>query len=79
MSLKAFPRTRVYIKIEDGCENKCAYCAIPKARGNVRSKAPEDILREVKGFIDAGCREIVLTGIETASYGKDIDGIDLGK
>ena len=79
MSLNAFPRTRVYIKIEDGCENKCAYCAIPKARGNVRSKAPEDILREVKGFIDAGCREIVLTGIETASYGKDIDGIDLGR
>jgi threonylcarbamoyladenosine tRNA methylthiotransferase MtaB len=79
MMLNAFPRTRVYIKIEDGCENKCAYCAIPRARGNVRSKAPEDILREVKGFIDAGCREIVLTGIETASYGKDIDGIDLGR
>ena len=79
MMLNAFPRTRVYIKIEDGCENKCAYCAIPRARGNVRSKAPEDILREVKGFIDAGCKEIVLTGIETASYGKDIDGIDLGR
>ena len=79
MLLNAFPRTRVYIKIEDGCENKCAYCAIPRARGNVRSKAPEDILREVKGFIDAGCKEIVLTGIETASYGKDIDGIDLGR
>ena len=79
MALNAFPRTRVYIKIEDGCENKCAYCAIPRARGNVRSKAPEDILREVKGFIDAGCREIVLTGIETASYGKDIEGIDLGR
>lgn len=79
MSLNAFPRTRVYIKIEDGCENKCAYCAIPRARGKVRSKAPEDILREVKGFIDAGCSEIVLTGIETASYGKDIDGIDLGR
>lgn len=79
MTLNAFPRTRVYIKIEDGCENKCAYCAIPRARGKVRSKAPEDILREVKGFIDARCREIVLTGIETASYGKDIDGIDLGR
>lgn len=78
MQLSGFPRTRVYIKIEDGCENKCAYCAIPKARGNVRSKAPEDILREVKGFIDAGVKEIVLTGIETASYGKDLDGIRLG-
>ena len=78
MQLKAFPRTRVYIKIEDGCENKCAYCAIPRARGNVRSKAPEDVLREVKGFIDEGCPEIVLTGIETASYGKDLEGVKLG-
>ena len=78
MQLKAFPRTRVYIKIEDGCENKCAYCAIPRARGSVRSKAPEDVLREVKGFVDEGCPEIVLTGIETASYGKDLDGVKLG-
>lgn len=78
MHLNAFPRTRVYIKIEDGCENKCAYCAIPRARGNVRSKAPEDVLREVKGFIDEGCPEIVLTGIETASYGKDLEGVKLG-
>lgn len=78
MSLRAFPRTRVYIKIEDGCENKCAYCAIPAARGNVRSKLPEDVIREVRGFISAGCREIVLTGIETASYGKDLDGVTLG-
>ena len=78
MQLNAFPRTRVYIKIEDGCENKCAYCAIPRARGNVRSKAPEDVLREVKGFIDEGCPEVVLTGIETASYGKDLEGVKLG-
>ena len=78
MQLNAFPRTRVYIKIEDGCENRCAYCAIPRARGNVRSKAPEDVLREVKGFIDEGCPEIVLTGIETASYGKDLVGVKLG-
>ncbi len=77
MSLNAFPRTRVYIKIEDGCENKCSYCAIPKARGNVRSKMPGDVQNEVGSFIKAGCKEIVLTGIETASYGKDI-GLDLG-
>jgi len=79
MHLSGFPRTRVYIKIEDGCENKCAYCAIPGARGKVRSKDPTDILSEVCGFISAGCREIVLTGIETASYGKDLKGITLGK
>jgi threonylcarbamoyladenosine tRNA methylthiotransferase MtaB len=77
MSLTGFPRTRVYIKIEDGCENKCAYCAIPGARGNVRSKRPEDVLDEVRGFITAGCHEIVLTGIETASYGKDLCGVTL--
>ncbi len=78
MHLTGFPRTRVYIKIEDGCENHCAYCAIPGARGKVRSKLPEDVINEVKGFIAAGCREIVLTGIETASYGKDLDGVTLG-
>ncbi|MBO5701949.1 MAG: tRNA (N(6)-L-threonylcarbamoyladenosine(37)-C(2))-methylthiotransferase MtaB [Clostridia bacterium] len=77
MHLTGFPRTRVYIKIEDGCENRCAYCAIPGARGKVRSKAPEDVLREVQGFINAGCREIVLTGIETASYGKDLSDATL--
>lgn len=77
MHLSAFPRTRVYIKIEDGCENRCAYCAIPKARGKVRSKLPEDVIREVSGFVDAGTKEVVLTGIETASYGKDI-GVELG-
>ena len=77
MSLSGFPRTRVYIKIEDGCENRCAYCAIPGARGKVRSKSPEDVLEEVRGFIRAGCREIVLTGIETASYGKDLEDVTL--
>jgi threonylcarbamoyladenosine tRNA methylthiotransferase MtaB len=44
----------------------------------VRSKQPEDVINEVKGFIDAGCREIVLTGIETASYGRDLEGVSLG-
>jgi len=71
MSITAFPRTRQYIKIEDGCENHCAYCAICDARGPVRSKNISDVLSEAKTFIDSGCREIVLTGIETASFGKD--------
>ncbi|MBQ7591973.1 MAG: tRNA (N(6)-L-threonylcarbamoyladenosine(37)-C(2))-methylthiotransferase MtaB [Clostridia bacterium] len=71
IATSAFPRTRRYIKIEDGCENRCAYCAIPDARGSIRSKPREDIVSEVRAHIEAGCREIVLTGIETASYGKD--------
>lgn len=72
MSITKFNRTRAYVKIEDGCENKCAYCAIPAARGPVRSKSPEDVIDEVKKLTENGCREIVLTGIETASYGIDI-------
>ncbi len=67
-------RTRAYIKIEDGCENRCTYCAIPGARGNVVSKMPEDVIGEVGCLIGNGYREIVLTGIEIASYGKDFCG-----
>ena len=72
MCITHFERTRAYVKIEDGCENRCAYCAIPAARGPVCSKAPEEILREVEGLIQGGCREVVLTGIETASFGRDL-------
>lgn len=67
------PRTRVYVKIEDGCECKCTYCAIPSARGLVRSKAREDVISEVEALSSSGVREIVLTGIETGSYGQDFD------
>jgi len=77
MSIKKFDRTRAYVKIEDGCENRCSYCIIPAARGKVRSKRPEDVIREVDGLVKSGCREIVLTGIETASYGKDLEQADL--
>jgi threonylcarbamoyladenosine tRNA methylthiotransferase MtaB len=73
MQIAKFDRTRAYIKIEDGCENRCTYCIIPEARGKVRSKAPSDVLSEVRTLTDGGCREIVLTGIETASYGRDFD------
>ncbi|MBO5306165.1 MAG: tRNA (N(6)-L-threonylcarbamoyladenosine(37)-C(2))-methylthiotransferase MtaB [Clostridia bacterium] len=77
MSIKKFDRTRAYIKIEDGCESHCTYCIIPKARGYIRSKHPLDVLDEVRALTAGGCREIVLTGIETASYGKDLDGYTL--
>lgn len=74
MEIKHFDRTRAYIKIEDGCESKCTYCIIPYARGKIRSKAPQEVICEVAHFVKNGCREVVLTGIETASYGKDLDG-----
>jgi len=72
-------RTRAFIKIQDGCESKCAYCIIPKARGCVRSNSSENIINEVKNIVSEGCFEVVLTGIETASYGKDFEnGYTLG-
>ena len=74
MSIRRFERTRAYVKIEDGCESKCAYCAIPMSRGPIRSKPFDEVLSEVRNLIDGGCREIVLTGIETGSYGKDLPG-----
>ena len=64
-------RTRAYIKIEDGCENRCTYCAIPNARGSVVSKRPDAVISEMRDLVKNGYREIVLTGIETASYGVD--------
>lgn len=77
MAITSAPRTRAYVKIEDGCECRCTYCAIPGARGLVRSKAPEDVLREVAVLAAGGSREIVLTGIETASYGVDLGTVRL--
>ena len=77
MCIKSAPRTRVYVKIEDGCESRCTYCIIPAARGKIRSKLPEDILSEVSELAKSGVKEVVLTGIETASYGKDLGDIRL--
>lgn len=73
MTITKAPRTRAYVKIEDGCESRCTYCAISSARGRVRSKLPEDVIREVEGLYKNGTKEIVLTGIETGSYGRDFD------
>ena len=72
MQITRFGRTRAYVKIEDGCESHCAYCIIPQARGKIRSKAPADVIAEVRALAESGCREVVLTGIETSAYGKDL-------
>lgn len=64
-------RTRAYVKIQEGCNRFCSYCIIPFARGRVRSREEAEILEEVRGLVDAGFREIVLTGINTALYGAD--------
>ena len=78
MQITHFDRTRAYVKIEDGCESRCTYCIIPSARGNIRSKSEGEVLDEVRTLTENGCREVVLTGIETASYGKDLADTDLG-
>lgn len=70
-------RTRAYLKIQDGCSQFCSYCIIPYARGPIRSRDPEDILEEVKKLAEGGFKEIVLTGIHVASYGKDLRSISL--
>ena len=64
-------RTRAYLKIQDGCSQFCSYCIIPYARGPIRSRNPEDVLEEVYRLAENGFREVVLTGIHVASYGKD--------
>lgn len=71
---KTAEHTRAYIKIQDGCNQFCSYCIIPYARGRVRSRGRENILREIRGMVAAGYREIVLTGIHISSYGIDQTG-----
>lgn len=73
MRVKNFSdRTRAFLKIEDGCDRYCSYCIIPFARGPVRSKPLNDVLEDAKILYENGYREIVLTGINLSSYGKDI-------
>lgn len=64
-------RTRAYVKIQEGCNRFCSYCLIPFARGQVRSRNPEEILEEVETLVNKGFREVVLTGINTALYGTE--------
>jgi len=70
-------RTRAYIKIQDGCDRYCSYCIIPYVRGPVRSRNPEDVIKEVKRMVQKGFSEIVLIGIHLASYGKELKTITL--
>ena len=66
-------KTRATIKIQDGCNNFCTYCLIPYARGRIRSRKKENIIEEVKKISQKEIKEIVITGIHIASYGKDFD------
>jgi threonylcarbamoyladenosine tRNA methylthiotransferase MtaB len=66
-------RTRAFLKIEDGCENFCSYCIIPKARGFIRSKPLADIKSDLENLKQAGFKEAVLVGINLCAYGRDIN------
>lgn len=70
-------KTRAYIKIQDGCNQYCSYCIIPYARGPIRSRKVEDILVEANRLSQTNFKEIILTGIHVASYGKDLENISL--
>ena len=74
---KTAEHTRAYIKVQDGCNQFCTYCIIPFARGRVRSRAKEDVIREVMDLANNGYQEVVLTGIHLSSYGVDLEGEDL--
>lgn len=64
-------KTRAVVKVQDGCDRFCSYCIIPYARGRVRSRSSESILQEITEIAKQGLKEIVITGIHIASYGKD--------
>lgn len=64
-------KTRAVVKVQDGCDRFCSYCIIPYARGRVRSRKLENVVTEVEQIVDNGIKEIVITGIHIASYGKD--------
>ena len=64
-------KTRAVVKIQDGCDRFCSYCIIPYARGRVRSRKPESIVSEIEKIAKEGIKEVVITGIHIASYGKD--------
>ncbi len=71
-------RTRAFIKIQDGCDRYCTYCIIPYARGRIRSRKMDEIVEEIETLSRNGFKEVVLTGIHVASYGKDLrDGSDI--
>ncbi|MDR0311949.1 MAG: MiaB/RimO family radical SAM methylthiotransferase, partial [Acidobacteriota bacterium] len=65
-------RTRPLVKLQDGCDNRCAYCVVPSVRGPGHSVPPENVLRKIRSLTDLGFREIVLTGINLGAYGRRI-------
>ena len=77
MNLDKFENhTRAFVKIQDGCNNYCTFCIIPYARGNVRSKEKDLVIKEISTLAENGYKEVVLTGIHTGHYGQDLENTD---
>ena len=70
-------RNRAMVKIQEGCNQVCAYCIVPRVRGRERSVPPGRLVRQVAGHVEAGAKEVVLTGTQLGSYGFELDGADL--
>jgi threonylcarbamoyladenosine tRNA methylthiotransferase MtaB len=70
-------RTRASLKIQEGCNNFCTFCIIPWARGLMRSRDPQEVIRQAQQLVDAGYKEVVLTGIHTGGYGEDLKDYNL--
>src|SRR6478752_3082297 len=70
-------RTRASLKIQEGCNNFCTFCIIPWAKGLSRSRKPENVLAQARQLVEAGYKEIVLTGIHTGGYGDDLENYQL--
>ena len=72
-------RTRAMVKIQEGCDQVCAYCIVPIVRGRERSLQPEIIIENIQRLVDSGFKEVVLTGTQLGTYGFDLNGINLAK
>lgn len=71
--------TRGFVKVQDGCDNFCTYCAIPYARGPIKSRNADSIIEEIKILVENGVKEVILAGINTGTYGKDLGNYTLAK
>ena len=71
--------TRGFVKIQDGCENYCSYCAIPYSRGKIRSRLPENVIEEINRLVNSGTKEVIISGINTGTYGKELGTINLAQ
>jgi threonylcarbamoyladenosine tRNA methylthiotransferase MtaB len=67
-------RTRAFVQVQNGCDHRCTFCVIPFGRGNSRSVPMNLVIETIRGHVEAGTREVVLTGVDLTSYGADLDG-----